>query len=519
MNTINCEYPCIILNPSLVELVLRSVKYYIFGHQYSITSEMKYSVSNQDSPSKVLGIPYFKPLSVKNDKMSDTEFEQCLKRQDDLLDSSFFVDSDGEITGFVWIKVPCGKCDVCLSSKVNSYVQRCIFAQEESKTQGIFVTLTYNNKHVPIDMKPDRRDLQLFMKKLKSAVRRCKWEPYLSQCADSIKWVYSSEIGDDGRPHYHTLIFGIPNLSPSNPTLADYRLHWLIYYAWRESQRNEDGTFVSLQQYTKLYPKVYKRPALYDVYSKGFCNVELMQTSKAVSYILKYAYKTFGDDSDGCFFGCSNNLGVDYVSSYKKYLVSSVEPKFKFVSFFGGALKEVSLSKYYLQKLFPSKSKLIPVELRRTFYNLVTIGEHLVQNPMCSKELGFAILETMKYTEVLFPFLSFDYFVQSKFKSVSCDRLVDGIYVSEDAELVFDFPEFNYGDYWSAGVFNSDYDFFLSQFQYLIEHQIDYEDVQKQLIERNLFFSKFSERSYSQICESGKRFRLQRIKHMSNKKI
>lgn len=63
-----------------------------------------------------------------------------------------------------------------------------------------FLTLTYDEDHVPKDGSLKPRDLQLFLKRL-----RKKIEP------DTIRFYAVGEYGDDSwRPHYHVALFGFP---------------------------------------------------------------------------------------------------------------------------------------------------------------------------------------------------------------------------------------------------------------------------------------------------------------------
>ena len=67
-----------------------------------------------------------------------------------------------------------------------------------------FVTLTYDDAHLPDDVGLHKRDLQLFLKRLRRDI-----EPR------RIKYYACGEYGDQyGRPHYHAIIFGIPVIDP-----------------------------------------------------------------------------------------------------------------------------------------------------------------------------------------------------------------------------------------------------------------------------------------------------------------
>lgn len=103
----------------------------------------------------------------------------------------FDTDADTQTTQ----DVPCGKCLICLSNKRGEWIVRLYF--EHKYSQGShFVTLTYDRKHLPKDGKVSKREMQLFMKRLRKH-------------NDTLRYFLVGEYGTkSGRPHYHALIFG-----------------------------------------------------------------------------------------------------------------------------------------------------------------------------------------------------------------------------------------------------------------------------------------------------------------------
>lgn len=91
---------------------------------------------------------------------------------------------------------PCGKCYACRLNKVRDDVIRCKLEQE-SHSSSLFVTLTFNDENLPISGSIDKRDLQLFFKRLRKY--GCKFRYYAC-----------GEYGEkSGRPHYHFIGFGL----------------------------------------------------------------------------------------------------------------------------------------------------------------------------------------------------------------------------------------------------------------------------------------------------------------------
>ena len=118
------------------------------------------------------------------------------------------------------IVVPCGQCVGCRLDYSREWANRCMLELEQHQ-HAYFLTLTYNEEHVPISCYEDedgnclpalslcKRDFQLFMK---------RWRKYFeSDASDNIPTRYfaSLEYGSDSfRPHYHAIVFGpeIPDL-------------------------------------------------------------------------------------------------------------------------------------------------------------------------------------------------------------------------------------------------------------------------------------------------------------------
>lgn len=132
--------------------------------------------------------------------------------------------------------VPCGSCSVCLQERVEDWKRRLDVEQSQHK-YTYFVTLTYNDYHVPV-FRPDDistyygltslqeqevyeylsthdfseqylvlryEDIQLFLKKLRNYVSRT---PNLPEEESFIRFFVCCEYGETSyRPHYHILIY------------------------------------------------------------------------------------------------------------------------------------------------------------------------------------------------------------------------------------------------------------------------------------------------------------------------
>ncbi len=92
--------------------------------------------------------------------------------------------------------IPCGNCHGCRGDKAEEWAVR---ASHEAQMHhhNSFITLTYEDKHLPDDFSVTLREWQLFAKKLRKAL------------PNKIRHFAVGEYGDKSfRPHYHALIFG-----------------------------------------------------------------------------------------------------------------------------------------------------------------------------------------------------------------------------------------------------------------------------------------------------------------------
>lgn len=93
--------------------------------------------------------------------------------------------------------VPCGSCIPCQINRARFWAVRCHF-ESLDHANNLFITLTYDDDHLPSDRKLCTRDVQLFFKRYRKALGKSK-----------IRYFGCGEYGPaNARPHYHFLIFG-----------------------------------------------------------------------------------------------------------------------------------------------------------------------------------------------------------------------------------------------------------------------------------------------------------------------
>lgn len=107
----------------------------------------------------------------------------------------FFIDVFDKISGEKSkVLIPCGKCEGCLKKKQSDWISR-LLVEAQLSLSSFFVTLTYDENHLPFPEGVNKKDVQLFIK--------CFRKRY-----NKFKYFIVSEYGSiSSRPHYHMLLF------------------------------------------------------------------------------------------------------------------------------------------------------------------------------------------------------------------------------------------------------------------------------------------------------------------------
>ena len=95
------------------------------------------------------------------------------------------------------VSLPCGQCIGCRLERSRQWAMRCMH-EAQLHQNNCFITLTYDDTHLPSDQSLHYRDFQLFIKRLRKRYPTTK-----------ISYYMAGEYGENfGRPHYHACIFG-----------------------------------------------------------------------------------------------------------------------------------------------------------------------------------------------------------------------------------------------------------------------------------------------------------------------
>jgi len=95
------------------------------------------------------------------------------------------------------VTIPCGKCIGCKLEQSRQWGTRCMHESVMHET-NCFLTLTYSDKYLPHNQSVSKKEMQDFLKRLRSEIKDSR-----------IRYFLCGEYGEEkNRPHYHLCVFG-----------------------------------------------------------------------------------------------------------------------------------------------------------------------------------------------------------------------------------------------------------------------------------------------------------------------
>ncbi|QCQ84698.1 replication initiator protein [Blackfly microvirus SF02] len=182
--------------------------------------------------------------------------------------------------------LPCNNCVGCRLDKARQWAIRLTHERREHDL-AIFVTLTYNDQHLPRDGGLVKKHMQTFFKRLRSYIE------YTTPDNPKIKYFMCGEYGGKTlRPHYHAIIFGMD--------FADKRFH----------KNNKQGD------------KLYTSKKLDELWGMGHCNIGDV-TYQSVGYVARYNLKKVnGVNKHEHYKGVNRDTG-EIVSIIPEFIAAS----------------------------------------------------------------------------------------------------------------------------------------------------------------------------------------------------
>lgn len=182
------------------------------------------------------------------------------------------------------VLLPCGQCIGCRLERSRQWALRCVH-EAKSWEKNCFITLTYDEDHLPENKSLVKNDLQLFFKRLRK------------KYGEGIRFFACGEYGDDNeRPHYHCAIFN-----------------------WRPAD---------LDFYDNNYGNpLYTSRSLSTIWTAGFVTVGEL-TFESSAYVARYCLKKIngakaeehyhGREPEFVNMSRRPGIGKDYFDQYKK---------------------------------------------------------------------------------------------------------------------------------------------------------------------------------------------------------
>lgn len=133
------------------------------------------------------------------------------------------------------VKVPCGTCPECKILRRAEWSVRLLHELEYWK-EATFLTLTYDDEHLPEDCSIHPEHLKNFIKNVRHSIEK------------SIKYYACGEYGERSfRPHYHAIIYG---LAPDDDV---YQKHWHKGFNYTGTVTPDSCQYVAGYIQKKLY--------------------------------------------------------------------------------------------------------------------------------------------------------------------------------------------------------------------------------------------------------------------------
>lgn len=118
---------------------------------------------------------------------------------------------DGNLENFYeWADIPCGTCEMCRENHANEWATKS-WMEMQYHEQSCFLTLTYDNEHLPHinNNKNKKATLEEYKEVWPKFIRAIR-DHYRDKGIDNIKFLMCGEYGPrTKRPHYHAIIFGL----------------------------------------------------------------------------------------------------------------------------------------------------------------------------------------------------------------------------------------------------------------------------------------------------------------------
>lgn len=337
MKNLLCQNPAIILNPRLKELVCKHGNYTIRG-EYTEYPESVMAAWCYDFPYKLFGT---RKLGITLD-----DLDECY-----ILDKT-----TGDLLP-IYMAVPCNKCVICRDKSARDWSTRAMCEAQTSQGYPLFVTLTYNDRHLPTDG-VHKEHCQMFLKRLRINLNR-----YLGRDVN-LRFFLCSEYGSKTqRPHYHVLLYNFPSLDTLKRSLSIIERSW-SYMVTKDEVQKYSSDYKFYDKHTKRWRVRY-----------GFVHVQMAQGGH-VKYAMKYMRKdaTIPDGKNDVFYLSSRRRGLGYQwleEHMEEYKNNPQLYDVQFLDIWSQTHCTFTMPNYFKNILYPTISRVIPKETRDIYGKFV----------------------------------------------------------------------------------------------------------------------------------------------------
>ena len=293
------------------------------------------------------------------------------------IDEYYIINPSTGETYPLFLLVPCNKCELCQEKKAQQWSFRALCESYTSKSQAYFITLTYDNVHLPkYGVCPE--DIQLFFKRLRIHLDRMNIQ-------HNLRYIAVSEYGHNThRPHYHIILWNMPD----NFGTAYSRLK-LIEDAWKTptGMFNPDGSPV-----TESIGFAYCVPVI----------------NGGINYVMKYMKKKCdipaGMNKTFMLASKKNGgIGSQYATSLMSFYRSNPDTcDISVRNVYTNQPLTVMLPQYYKNKYFPSESSVYNSDFVRLFKETIqwfNTAEHI--HRYCHLEKDFPFRYPKEYVNLI----------------------------------------------------------------------------------------------------------------------
>lgn len=199
------------------------------------------------------------------------------------------------------VKLPCGRCIGCRLERSRQWAIRCVH-EASMYEKNSFITLTFAPEHLPKSGSLEKRDFQLFMKRLRKhfeghhyARKPSKDETNLCRIHKPIRYFHCGEYGEKlGRPHYHACLFNFD-------------------FPDRELWKTRNGV------------KLYTSTVLSELWPFGFSTIGDV-TFESAAYVARYVTKKINGDLADSHYERVNNETGEFYKLEPEYVTMSRRP-------------------------------------------------------------------------------------------------------------------------------------------------------------------------------------------------